>query len=452
MKRNIIISIALLVVLTACSVKKNIITPENALQSYLESKDKSFSWEIKEKFELERLKVAVLKLTSQEWRDNQWVHQLTIIAPTEIDADGALLFITGGSNKDGEPKWIGKDDELFKIMASIATKNKAIVAILSQIPNQPLYNDLTEDALISFTLHSFKNDRDFTWPLLFPMTKSAIRAMDAVQQYTRKELKQDVNRFVISGASKRGWTTWLTGSQDPRVSAIAPMVIDVLNMPVNIDYQKVVWGDYSDQIEDYVKLGIAQDLNSSDGKDLVAMIDPYSYRKNLTMPKLIIIGTNDEYWPVDAIKNYYDDLPGENYIHYEPNVGHEMGDKTGVIKALSAFFNTVIYKRQQPICEWQVSYDSTKTDLVIKASPELIKATLWICDSPDQDFRNDKFADRNIEFSNFSEIKVKVDHPVSGFRAFYIELTYPDPVEGEYSITTRMFVADSKELFLNKAD
>ncbi len=451
MKRNIIISIALLVVLTACSVKKNIITPENALQSYLESKDKSFSWEIKEKFELAGLKIVVLKLASQEWRDNQWVHQLTIIAPAEIDTDGALLFITGGSNKDGEPKWIGKDDELFKIMASIATKNKAIVAILSQIPNQPLYNDLTEDALISFTLHSFKNDRDFTWPLLFPMTKSAIRAMDAVQQYTRKELKQDVNRFVVSGASKRGWTTWLTGSQDPRVSAIAPMVIDVLNMPVNVDYQKVVWGDYSDQIEDYVKLGIAQDLNSTDGKDLVAMIDPYSYRKNLTMPKLIIIGTNDEYWPVDAIKNYYDDLPGENYIHYEPNVGHEMGDKTGVIKALSAFFNTVIYKRQHHICEWQVSYDSTKADLVIKASLELKKATLWICDSPDQDFRNDKFVDRNIEFDNFSEIKVKVDFPVSGFRAFYIELTYPDPVEGEYSITTRMFVADSKELFLNKA-
>jgi PhoPQ-activated pathogenicity-related protein len=337
-------------------------------------------------------------------------------------------------------------------MASITAKNKAIVAILSQIPNQPLYNDLTEDALISFTLHSFKNDRDFTWPLLFPMTKSAIKAMDAVQQYSRKELKQDVNRFVVSGASKRGWTTWLTGSQDPRVSAIAPMVIDVLNMPVNVDYQKVVWGDYSVQIEDYVKLGIAQDLSSPDGKDLVAMVDPYSYRKNLTMPKLIIIGTNDEYWPVDAIKNYYDDLPGENYIHYEPNVGHEMGDKTGVIKALSAFFNTVIYKRQHHICEWRVSYDSTKTDLVIKASPELIKATLWICDSPDQDFRNDKFADRNIEFSNFSEIKVKVDHPFSGFRAFYIELTYPDPVEGEYSITTRMFVADSKELFLNKAD
>jgi len=108
----------------------------------------------------------------------------------------------------------------------------------------------------------------------------------------------------------------------------------ILNMPVNIAYQKEVWGDYSIQIEDYVKPGITQDLESAEGKDLTTMIDPYSYRTKLDMPKMIIMGTNDEYWPVDAVKNYYNELPGENYIHYEPNVGHGMGDGTGVMRAL----------------------------------------------------------------------------------------------------------------------
>lgn len=334
------------------------------------------------------------------------------------------------------------------MMASIASGNKAVVAIISQIPNQPLYDNLTEDALISFTLHNFRNDRDFTWPLLFPMTKSAIVAMDAVQQYARKELNRKVNRFVVSGASKRGWTTWLTGSQDPRVVAIAPMVIDVLNMPVNIDYQKKVWGDYSIQIDDYVKLGLAQDLSTPAGKDLATMIDPYSYRKNLAMPKLIIMGTNDEYWPADAIKNYLYDIPGENYIHYEPNVGHEMGDGQGVMMALNAFFNTVIYNKPQSLCEWLVSSDTSGTLLTVKASPDLKKASLWICDSPDQDFRNDKYSVKEIQYQDPSEIKVKVNYPTIGFRAFYIELTYPDPFEGKYSKTTRMFVVDDDELFL----
>jgi PhoPQ-activated pathogenicity-related protein len=451
MKKNIIVYIVLLIALSGFSVNKSLTTPENALHNYLTNNDKTFSWEIIERFKTEESDIAIIKLTSQEWRDLKWIHQLTIISPSEINTDGALLFITGGSLKEGEPKWKGKNDGLIKTMAGLAVKNKAIVAIISQVPNQPLYTDLTEDALISYTLHNFTSERDFTWPLLFPMTKSAIKAMDAVQQYAKEELNHEINRFVVTGESKRGWTTWLTGSQDPRVAAIAPMVIDVLNMPVNIDYQKKVWGDYSVEIGDYVKLGIAQNLSSPDGKDLTTMIDPYSYRVSLTMPKMIFMGTNDKYWPADAVKNYYFDIPGKNYIHYEPNVGHDIRNGAGTIKALSSFFNTVIYNHEHHACEWQVSYDASGTYLTVKASPELKNVTLWSCNSTDQDFRNDKYTSTDIQFDDPSEIVIKVDNPLSGFRAFYVDLTYPDPVEGTYSKTTRMFVEDSKELFLDKA-
>jgi PhoPQ-activated pathogenicity-related protein len=449
MKRPVLISLVLLLALSACSDNNSPVTPDTALQRYVQTRDKDFSWEVKEEFESDGINVALIRLTSQKWREYPWVHQLTIISPDDMDSDAALLFITGGSNKDGEPRWQGRDNELLKIMSMIAAKNRALVAIISQIPNQPLYDDLTEDALISFTLHNFKSDRDFTWPLLFPMTKSTIRAMDAVQLYSKRELKHRISRFVVSGASKRGWTTWLAGSQDPRVVAIAPMVIDVLNMPVNIPYQKEVWGDYSIQIEDYVKLGIAQDLNTAEGRELTTMIDPYSYRAHLTMPKMIIIGTNDEYWPVDAVKKYFNDIPGENYIHYEPNVGHGLGDGVGAMKALSAFFNIVINNGRHPACEWQVSSDTIKTELTVKASPELKKAMLWICDSPDRDFRDNQFISSDIESGSSPEIRIKVDHPDSGYRAFYIELVYPDPVDGVYSKSTRMFVADNDELFLN---
>jgi len=449
MKRPALISLVLLLALSACSDNNSPVAPDTALQRYVQTRDKDFSWEVKEEFESDGINVVLIRLTSQKWREYPWVHQLTIISPDDMDSDGALLFITGGSNKDGEPRWQGRDNELLKIMSMIAAKNRALVAIISQIPNQPLYDDLTEDALISFTLHNFKSDRDFTWPLLFPMTKSTIRAMDAVQKYSRRELKHRISRFVVSGASKRGWTTWLAGSQDPRVAAIVPMVIDVLNMPVNIPYQKEVWGDYSIQIEDYVKLGIAQDLNTAEGQELTTMIDPYSYRAHLTMPKMIIIGTNDEYWPVDAVKKYFNDIPGENYIHYEPNVGHGLGDGVGAMKALSAFFNIVINNGRHPACEWQVSSDTIKTELTVKASPELKKAMLWICDSPDRDFRDNQFISSDIESGSSPEIRIKVDHPDSGYRAFYIELVYPDPVDGVYSKSTRMFVADNDELFLN---
>ena len=106
------------------------------------------------------------------------------------------------------------------------------------------------------------------------MTKSAVRAMDLIQEFSKKELHHNTKGFIVSGASKRGWTTWLTGANDKRVVAIAPMVIDMLNMSVNIPYQKVVWGDYSIEIEDYVKLGLAQEFGTNKENDLVKMNRP----------------------------------------------------------------------------------------------------------------------------------------------------------------------------------
>lgn len=60
---------------------------------------------------------------------------------------------------------------------------------------------------------------------LFPMTKSVIRAMDTVQAWASEYHQQDIRKFVVVGASKRGWTAWLTAAVDSRVVAIAPIVI-----------------------------------------------------------------------------------------------------------------------------------------------------------------------------------------------------------------------------------
>ena len=425
-------------------------TPSNALQHYLHNGDTTFHWELKDSYDIGAVKAYNLLLTSQQWRGITWTHQLTIFVPQEDNFDGALLFITGGSVKNGLPNWAGKDDEFLTAISTIASKNKAIVAVLKQTPNQPLFNNLKEDALISYTLHQFKQDGDYTWPLLFPMVKSAVRAMDAVQQFADGQLHHAISRFVVSGASKRGWTTWLTGANDKRVEAIGPMVIDILNMPVNLDYQIKAWKEYSIQIEDYVKLGIPQESHTESGGAINTMVDPYSYRKALTMPKMIFMGTNDEYWVVDAIKNYYDSIPGRNMIHYVPNAGHNLGDGKQAFAALSAFFGLTLNHKPYPDCTWSTSVKKGAVDITVKTSPDqLVEAILWSADSENMIFRKSLWASKSLGGAHQSKIKFTEPFPTSGFRAFYLDLKYSDPNGGEYVESTRMFVADKDELKLH---
>lgn len=435
------------VITSVCVYAQNSITPETALKSYINNGDKSFKWEIKDSLTKDNVTMYNLVLTSQKWRQYTWRHQLTIFVPNNKQYDGALLFITGGSNKEEQPNW-NKDDKLWPSLAGMAEKTKAIVALLKQVPNQPLYGDLTEDALISYTLHNFKKDNDYSWPLLFPMVKSAVRAMDAIQEFAKKNNNFAVNRFVISGASKRGWTTWLSSAiDDKRVAAIGPMVIDMLNMPATLDYQFKTYGEYSIQIEDYTKLGIPQSTDTKEGRTLTTMIDPFSYRAKMTIPKIIFIGTNDEYWTVDAIKLYYDQIPGKNMIHYTPNAGHDLGGGKQAFESLTAFFGLTLMNKEYPANTWTTTNTKEGVELVINAQQtDLVGATVWHTTSSDRDFRNNLWLSHNLKLTKEPVVKVTVPYPAKGYASFYVDLKYKDPNGGTYTVSTRVFVIDGNKV------
>lgn len=427
------------------------LTPEKALQHYLHNGDSSFHWEIRDQYEINRAMVFDLLLVSQTWREIKWAHELSLVVPNDNQFDGSLLMIVGGDDKNGIPEWANKDDHFLTVATNIAIINKAVVAVLRQTPNQPLYRGLVEDELISFTLHNFKMDGDYTWPLLFPMVKSAVRAMDAIQEFTAEKLHHPINRFVVSGASKRGWTTWLTGANDSRVEAIAPMVIDVLNMPVNLDYQIKAWHKYSIQIKDYVNLGIPQHAGSKSGLAINHMVDPYSYRNQLTMPKMIFMGTNDEYWVVDAIKNYYDSIPGQNMIMYTPNVGHDLGGGKEAFNSLSAFFGLTLAHKEYPACTWEVKTKKGEVTITVSTTPAILEnAVVWSAKSKSMVFTKSLWTSRKLAGSaGKGKVEFTEKMPSSGFRAFYLDCQYKDGKGGLFTESTRMFVMDRNQLKLH---
>ena len=160
--------------------------------------------------------------------------------------------------------------------------------------------------------------------------------------------------------------------------------------------------------------------------------------------------TNDEYWTVDAIKHYYDQIPGKNLIHYVPNVGHNLGDKRQALEALSAFFGFTLNNRPYPVCEWSVKTRKKKVKVSVKATADLLEeAIVWSASSRDMHFDKAKWEGRSLDVKGKDVVKVEEELPKMGFRAFYIDLKYKDPNGGTYVQSTRMFLTDKNELKLH---
>ncbi len=422
------------------------------IERYVQREDPDAGWTVRRTRDLGTVERVDILLRSQTWRGIPWTHQLTLLFPeTAGDSRICLLLIAGGSNRDGEPRWHLEDDEETWIVSQVASACGIPVAVLAQVPNQPLYDGRKEDALIAYTFDRYLETSDPDWPLLFPMVKSAVRAMDAVQQYAAaREDLPDIEKFVVTGASKRGWTTWLTGAVDPRVAAIAPMVIDMLNLPRHLDYQREVWGDYSEQIADYSGLDLPRRLTEEGGRRLVGMVDPFSYRDSLALPKIIFIGTNDPYWPVDSVKWYIDRIPGPTLVHYVPNAGHGLGDKVQALRALTAFVAMVAGRIPLPKLEAPARLPAPDGDgrirFTVEGDDRLQMGRLWTADSPTRDFRRSAWKSRDLPRGEDAQLAVAVSPPGNGFRAFYVDLVYPSPPGGSCTVSTRVYVLDSEGL------
>ena len=305
---------------------------------------------------------------------------------------------------------------------------------LRQVPNQPLLGDKKEDELIAETFVRYLQTKDENWPLLFPMTKSAVRAMDALQAFT-KEKGRPVERFVVTGGSKRGWTTWLTGAVDDRVVAIAPMVIVMLNMGKQGPNQLKVWGKYSEQIDDYVERGLMEKTDTPEGTKLWKMVDPFTYQDRLTKPKLLINGTNDRYWTLDALDLYWSELKGPKYLVELPNAGHGLDEnREWALGGLGAFFRHVITDRPMPMLTWNLARGAGgESMLTIHANPAPVAARIWTAKSESRDFRESHW--ESAPLTPGEKITRYVPKAASGNLALFGELEYK--IDGiPYHLTT----------------
>ena len=309
----------------------NITSDLNMVMSGNYVQDKSdFNYTIKDTIKYKGASLYRINMNSGKWLTKElvneplWWHWIDVVVPDSIDTSASLLFIGGGSKFEN-----GIFLDSLSVQKAIETKS--IISHVSNIPFQPLKFQSSdsieryEDNLIAYGWNQFlqggAKKGDVEWLARFPMTRAVVRAMDVIQEITSSK-ENAVKKFFISGASKRGWTTWTTAAVDNRVMGMAPLVIDLLNLVPSFDHHYKVYGDWSPAVNDYVEFQIMDWMNTKEFKKLMNYVEPYQFKELFTMPKLIVNGTIDEFFVTDSWKFYWEDIPDKKYLQYVPNGNH----------------------------------------------------------------------------------------------------------------------------------
>jgi PhoPQ-activated pathogenicity-related protein len=406
---------------------------DSELQQYI--RQGGAIWELRGTKEVGDVTIYDLHLVSQKWHGFIWEHSLRLFYPKNSTAPHfCTIMNTGGKGGGNEETQMG---------VLVAKSSGSPFAMLAGNPRQPIFGGKVEDEIIVYTWQKYMETGDPTWPLHFPMAKAVIKGMDAVQELSKERSLPEINEFLVTGASKRGWTTWLVGaSQDKRVKGIAPMVIDTLNVAAQIPHQLASFGQASEQIADYTNGGMLEALKTERGQKLLALEDPYSYRNVLTMPKLIINGTNDRYWAQDALNLYWDGLKGKKWILYVPNSGHGLEDRVRVFNTLSTFGQTLAQGKSFPQPKWEYTDSATGTTLQVSSDIEPVEVRLFSTTAATKDFRNSKWAYTPMNKSEKGYAGTYA-RPQSGFAATYGEIVYS--IGGkQFTLTTQIRILGSK--------
>ncbi len=415
-----------------------------ALDRYVREPDSSFRYELALERKDRDLSIYSVNLTSQTWRSAAevdrpvWKHWLTIIKPAEVKHSTAFLFITGGSHRDTPP------ERTDGWMLEMARYTQSVVAELRNVPNQPLVfagetRKRSEDELITYTWDRFLRGGDDRWPARLPMTKAAVRAMDTVTAFLRddKQGAVRVDRFVVAGGSKRGWTTWTTAAVDSRVVAIVPAVIDVLNVEKSMQHHWRVYGFWTPAVGDYQEMKLFDWFATPQNRALMKIEDPYEYRERLTMPKFIVNAAGDQFFAPDSSQFYFDDLKGEKYLRYVPNTDHSLR-KSDALESIGAFYDSILNHRPRPRLSWKLEKGGT---LRVKTQDSPVEVKLWQATNLEKrDFRLETLGPRYtssvLTAATPGAFEARVAKPEKGWTAYFVELTYSTGGKYPLKVTT----------------
>lgn len=439
----------------------------SVLDGYVAQRDPAYAWEIAANHALDKNFTLAysLDLISQQWRDGSevgvdqvlWRHWVNVVVPQwdgllGAKKDTALILINGGDSLDPMPPL----DPRFR---QLAAGTRSVIVELTAVPNQPiLFADETtprrEDEIIAYSWDRFLAGCDPNWPLQLPMVKSIVACMDAVQEFSQEHAGHTINHFVLAGASKRGWTALLCAAVDQRVTAVAPIVSDLLNMPRSFAHQWSSYGFWAEALYPYEAMGIFYWLESAQNELLLDIVDPYRYLDRLTIPKFFIIAAGDDFFVSDSARFYIHDLPGETHLRVVPNTNHYLdGALDSVFESLVPYYDAFLEEADRPAFDWTVETDGTLKVETLTPPKDVV---LWQLSNPfARDFRlsttDPNWTSAPLPVQDDGTYLGKVPTPPEGWTAYFVELVFEGRRLGgipfDYTFTTEMVVLPQERPF-----
>lgn len=413
------------------------------LDDYVATKDPKFAWfdtNTTVSFDLFRAKAHILNVTSQEWLSTDkaigpngavWTHQVAVVIPHKPAASKgtAIAIMTGGCN-EGPPKPPDQTDEYLLMAATVADMTGLIAVIIYQIPNchivypsDPQRKGRSEDAMIAWAWREYVDDpsHDPKWLPRLPMVKAGMACMLAAQEFVTAlasvestAVAPTITGWAVSGASKRGWTSWMVGvvgaggmcAWCPKVVALAPLVPIVPYLNHSVHMQRQSLGGFTFAFSDYLDAGVLQLFDTPEFQKGLALIEPApTYIDRLAkLPKMAVVSSDDEFMQLDWTQHGWATLPGETHLLVAPNSEHSLSSAIPeLIPSLAAFIAS-LDAGEPATARPQFSYavDATTGALTVTlpaGSPTPVKVVLrhgQTTSDKRRDFRWVRFANASI--------------------------------------------------------
>ncbi len=445
---------------------------QTALDAYVALDDGAFAFEKYDSDPGIGWTTDLLKLTSQRWRGDDdvdcarrmqdswldacdlWQHELILYVPDAIRLGSiggtdstAILVISGGSNR-GELARSGSD-----YGGALAVLANAIIVELRQVPNQPYFfnaepgRERSEDALLGYSIDRFFDSGDPSWPALAPMTKAAVKAMDAVQAFIQDKYDFKVKSFVVTGGSKRGWATWLTAAVDDRVKAFMPASIEVNDLVEQLEHHYASYGFFAPATVNYVEANLPCRLEQDSAQILLELIDPNTYKDRYTMPKLVLNSTGDQFFTSDSSRFYFSGLPDPKQLRMAPNTDHKQSSDA-LVDGLEWVLDALHDEDPGHHISWSTDADGT---LRVHTDGHEESVLLWQAHNPAaRDFRLESigkaWTNTHLAKDGNGEYVAPPDIPASGWTARMVEVRYDSRSVAGFGLLTESYTTEVQVL------